>query len=194
MPCPTGSPQTPSAAEPPRLWPRLLPRQLPRLLPRQLPRLRPAAGLPRSRSCRAVTLSGVLALSGLVAACEPASHEPRDPPSHPSAGQSRLDTAVDPAALAPADVREQGRRLLAQYQCGRCHRIPGVEGAVSDYAVPLDRFGRRSYIAGRIPNTPDRLVAWLRDPQSLVAGTAMPDLGVDDADARSMAAWLGGLR
>lgn len=89
---------------------------------------------------------------------------------------------------------EAGRRLLSHYQCGRCHRIPGVDAAIGDVAVPLDRFGRRSYIAGRVPNTPDRLAAWLVRPEALVPGTAMPNLGVTDDDARRMARYLGSLQ
>ncbi len=101
-----------------------------------------------------------------------------------------LAGCVDP----PAADREAGRRLLAQYPCGRCHRIPGVEAATGDVAVPLERFGRRSYIAGRIPNTPEHLVTWLIRPDALVPGTTMPDLGVSEQDARRMAAYLGALK
>jgi cytochrome c2 len=89
--------------------------------------------------------------------------------------------------------REAGRRLLAQYRCGSCHRIPGVEAAIGDVAVPLEHFGQRSYIAGRVPNTPDHLVRWLVRPDALVPGTTMPDLGVSEQDARRMAAYLGAL-
>ena len=89
---------------------------------------------------------------------------------------------------------EWGRLLMAQYQCGRCHAIPGVAGARGRLAVPLDAFGARSYIAGRIPNRPAALVRWIVDPPSLVPGTAMPNLGVSAAEAHDIAAYLGRLR
>jgi len=89
---------------------------------------------------------------------------------------------------------ERGRLLMAQYQCGRCHAIPGVAGARGKLAVPLDAFGARSYIAGRIPNRPATLVRWIVDPPSLVPGTAMPNLGVSAVEAHDIAAYLGRLR
>jgi cytochrome c2 len=57
--------------------------------------------------------------------------------------------------------------------------------------VTLESFGRRSYIAGRVPNRPELLQRWLIEPASLVPGTAMPAMGVSKADARDMAAYLG---
>lgn len=83
---------------------------------------------------------------------------------------------------------------MAQYQCGRCHAIPGVEAADGRIGPPLAAFGRRSYIAGQIPNRDELLRLWLMRPQSLVPDTTMPALGVGAADARDMAAYLSSLR
>ena len=102
-------------------------------------------------------------------------------------------TDAQPAGPLDGDA-ERGRRLMAQYQCGRCHAIPGVAGARGKLAVPLDAFGARSYIAGRIPNRAVTLVRWIVDPPSLVPGTAMPNLGVSAAEAHDIAAYLGRLR
>ena len=60
----------------------------------------------------------------------------------------------------------------------------------AEVGPPLDRYGRRVYIAGRLPNTPENLTAWLRAPQRYEPGGAMPDLGVTDRDARDIAAYL----
>jgi cytochrome c1 len=84
----------------------------------------------------------------------------------------------------------RGRLLLAQYQCGACHRIPGVDGARSLTGPALDTFGRRSYVAGFLPNYPDALVRWIVDPPAVKPGTAMPAMGVPAEDARHMAAYL----
>jgi cytochrome c1 len=59
---------------------------------------------------------------------------------------------------------------------------------------PLTGFGTRVYIAGTVPNDPDALVQWIRDPRSLQPRTAMPDVGVSEADARHLAAYLYTLR
>jgi cytochrome c2 len=95
---------------------------------------------------------------------------------------------------ARADDAERGRRLLAQYQCGSCHVIPGVAGASGRSAPPLEAFGKRSYIAGQAPNQRDALVRWIIAPTSLVPGATMPAMGAGPADARDMAAYLLHLR
>jgi len=91
---------------------------------------------------------------------------------------------------APRAAIERGQRLLAQYQCGSCHAIPGVASAGGQAASSLAGFGARSYIAGRLPNQPALLAQWIAKPQSLVPGTLMPDMGVTPADANDMAAYL----
>jgi cytochrome c len=98
-------------------------------------------------------------------------------------------------APLPGDTDpEAGRRLIVSYGCGNCHRIPGIRGARGDVGPPLTRFGRRSFIAGEIPNTPVNLVQWIMAPQSVESGTAMPTLGVPQSEARQIAAYLFTLR
>jgi cytochrome c2 len=99
---------------------------------------------------------------------------------------------MKPAVAGGDPARGQG--LMAQYQCTACHAIPGVPGAAGNAGPPLDGFGRRSYIAGGIPNTPGALARWLDNPQSMKPGTPMPDLGVSLEEARHMAAYLATLR
>ena len=86
--------------------------------------------------------------------------------------------------------RDRGRTLMTHYQCGSCHATPGVPSAPAPVAPSLEGFGRRSYIAGRLPNDPATLQRWLQDPPALVPGTTMPRLGVTPADARDMAGYL----
>ena len=43
-------------------------------------------------------------------------------------------------------------------------------------------------------NSPANLVRWIRDPQGVVPGNAMPNMGVSDAEARDIAAYLYTLR
>ncbi len=85
---------------------------------------------------------------------------------------------------------DTGRQLVAQYQCGACHKIPEARGAGGEVGPTLEGFGKLSYIAGRIPNQPDRLVAWLIDPPALKPGTAMPAMGLTEQEARHIAAFL----
>jgi cytochrome c len=104
--------------------------------------------------------------------------------------------ATDSAAPLPSAARADpllGQRLITQYQCGSCHAIPGVAAARGRLGPSLQAFGKRSYIAGRVPNHPDALAQWLVAPASLVPDTAMPAMGVSDEEARHMAAYLGRL-
>jgi cytochrome c1 len=87
-----------------------------------------------------------------------------------------------------------GQAALYAYDCGVCHRIPGVRGATGLVGPPLEAFGKRVYIAGRFKNDQDMLVRWIIDPPALAPSTAMPAVGVDERDARDIAAYLLRLR
>lgn len=98
-------------------------------------------------------------------------------------------------AGADADTNiARGRLLIAQYQCGSCHTIPGVPASRGQVAPSLASFGQRSYIAGRLANNPETLARWIASPQTMVPGTVMPSMGTSAADARAMAAYLSSLR
>lgn len=83
-----------------------------------------------------------------------------------------------------------GRHLIYNYGCGSCHIIPGVAEAKGTVGPPLGGVGSRIYIAGTLVNTPQNLVQWIAKPQEINAGTAMPDLGVTEQQARDIAAYL----
>lgn len=89
---------------------------------------------------------------------------------------------------------KEAPRAMRDYGCNSCHTIPGVQGANSLVGPPLTAFARRRFIGGRVPNSPEELVLWIRNPQAVKPGTAMPNLGVSDQDARNMAAYLYTLR
>ena len=109
-------------------------------------------------------------------------------------GFALLLAAIAACAPAQAGDAERGRRLAERYHCGACHVIPGVPAARGRIGSSLAGFGRRSYIAGRLPNEALLLERWLVEPAALVPGTAMPAMGVSAADARDMAAYLRSLQ
>jgi mono/diheme cytochrome c family protein len=94
----------------------------------------------------------------------------------------------------PAPDRARGKHALEQYACATCHEIPGVTGATVPVGPSLRQLASRSYLAGTLPNTRDNLIRWLRSPQAVKPGSAMPDLGVSERDARDMGAFLSELR
>ena len=91
---------------------------------------------------------------------------------------------------AAAVNAERGKRAFLQYGCATCHDIPGVVGADAPVGPPLANMGQRGAIAGLLANNPENMVRWIREPQRLHPGSAMPDLGVKEPDARDMAAYL----
>lgn len=95
---------------------------------------------------------------------------------------------------ATGGVAERGRAVLERRDCGVCHTIPGVRGARGAVGPPLTDFGRRTYIAGEVPNSPENLVRWVMDPHAIEPGTAMPDVGLEEQEARDVAAYLYTLR
>jgi cytochrome c1 len=72
--------------------------------------------------------------------------------------------------------------------------IPGIKGADGLVGPPLILFARRTYVAGELPNTPDNLIRWIRDPPAVEPRTAMPALGLTEQQARDVAAYLYTLR
>jgi cytochrome c len=87
-----------------------------------------------------------------------------------------------------------GKDAIVAFGCGACHTIPGVPGAQGMVGPPLAQFASRAYIAGEVPNTERDLIRWIMTPQSIEPGTAMPNLGVNQAQARDIAAYLYTLR
>lgn len=83
-----------------------------------------------------------------------------------------------------------GLEAIQRYGCGACHRIDGVPGAYGTVGPTLQQIGERAYIAGKLSNSPENLQQWIRFPQRIVPGNAMPDLDVSEIDARDIAAYL----
>ena len=98
--------------------------------------------------------------------------------------------ALHPYQLAMNGNPHTGRQLIVSYGCGSCHTIPGIYQARGMVGPPLYFWSRRTMIAGELPNTPGNLVRWLKNPPAVEPGTAMPDLGLSDQQARDISAYL----
>jgi cytochrome c2 len=104
------------------------------------------------------------------------------------------DPEITAAEILPGADSKRGKELIQRYGCGSCHSIPGVPGADALVGPALERFGLRSFIAGRLPNTPDNLVTWIHNPKQVDEKTAMPNIGISKNDAVHIARYLYGLR
>ena len=74
--------------------------------------------------------------------------------------------------------------------CAACHEIPGIDWPRGAAGPSLKGFGARPMLAGRFPNRPDLVTAWLIDAPSLAPETGMPPMPLTEAEARDVAAWL----
>jgi len=118
--------------------------------------------------------------SAVAAAPQPTPRAPSEPPL----------PALTPAPDVPGDP-EEGRRLFLASGCGGCHTLDGLRGATGVAGPNLTNVALRPTLAGeRLPNTPENLARWIRDPPALKPDTPMPKLGLTDAQARDLAAFL----
>lgn len=99
------------------------------------------------------------------------------------------DKAEAPRALADADPAE-GLRLIRSHGCAACHSIPGVAWPKGRTGGALAGVGARPMIAGRLPNQPDVMAAFVREAPSLLPDTGMPPMPLTETEARDVAAYL----
>jgi cytochrome c2 len=87
-----------------------------------------------------------------------------------------------PEAAADVSLAARGRRMVAKYECNRCHVIEGVAAATVDY----DCAGcHRQIMAGTFDTTPEQLHEWQQGVRSLL------DVPTLTATNRFRRAWLG---
>lgn len=104
-------------------------------------------------------------------------------------GHQRTRMREHAAATVGGDPR-RGEAMFIQYGCGSCHSVKNVRTATGMVGPPLDGIALRVMIAGHLSNTPENMEKWIRDPQQVSPGTAMPDLNVGAGDARDITAFL----
>jgi cytochrome c oxidase assembly factor CtaG/cytochrome c2 len=104
------------------------------------------------------------------------------------------NSVLIPSEMLHGTDRTRGKELLQAYGCHTCHTIPGIPGAAGTVGPPLSAVGRRTYLAGRITNTPENMTRWIHDPKSVDEKTAMPVTGITESEARHVVRYLFSLR
>jgi mono/diheme cytochrome c family protein len=112
---------------------------------------------------------GVLSLTVLLGAC--------------------ADKTDPPTTIAGADAAA-GLEIIERVGCASCHVIPGVRWPSGIAGPSLQGFADSPMIAGRLPNQPSVLVAFLIDAPSLAPDTGMPPMPLTQEEARDVAAYL----
>jgi cytochrome c len=87
------------------------------------------------------------------------------------------------------DVR-RGKSAFRKYGCGTCHEIHGEQTAQGHVGPSFHDFAEQAYLPGGLASNPENLVRWIRHPREVEPLTAMPELGVNERDARDLAAYL----
>ena len=94
--------------------------------------------------------------------------------------QSSLD---DPQARA-------GRDVFLATACINCHTIKGTQ-AMGTFGPDLTHLMSRETLgAGTVPNTAEKLRAWVRDPQTIKEGCNMPNMQLTDNELNQIVAYL----
>ncbi len=104
----------------------------------------------------------------------------------------------DLRAPEPPDTSDplvaKGAQAFITSACIGCHRIGGTPAA-GVIGPDLTYFARRHTIAaGMMPNTPENLAKWLKNPPGVKAGSLMPNLNLNDETVQALVAYLGSLK
>ena len=114
------------------------------------------------------------------------------------------DTKLIPEELVP--VRTVGKLVLNRNpdnyfaeteQVAFClsHIIPGIDGPQGSLGPTLAGIATRPMLSnGTVQNTPANLARFVQTPQALNPQSSMPPIGLSDADAEAIAAYLQTLR
>ncbi|MCS7087309.1 MAG: cytochrome c oxidase subunit II [Thermoflexales bacterium] len=104
-------------------------------------------------------------------------------------------SAAASVAVEPGDP-ERGRNYFMNSACVACHYIEGTKAQGKVAPRDLTRFATYPTIAqvDGLENNAENLRRWLKDPQSLKPGTAMPNLNLKAQDVEDLVAYLLTLR
>ena len=89
---------------------------------------------------------------------------------------------------------DAGKQAIRRRGCESCHAIEAARSEQGKVGPPLVGIASRAQIAGILPNQPDQMIRWIREPQHVLPGNGMPDQGIGTREARDIAAYLYTLR
>jgi cytochrome c oxidase subunit II len=99
-----------------------------------------------------------------------------------------------PAAYLLSESSKKGSKLFQQLTCINCHTINGTN-AKGQAAPDLTHFASRQTLGAVIlPNTPENLALWLKNPQAVKPAILMPNLKLTDAQVGNLTDYLESLQ
>jgi cytochrome c oxidase subunit 2 len=112
----------------------------------------------------------------------------------PVAFDAWAEAQRQPAAEPTEALRVRGKEVFMGSTCAMCHAIEGTDAA-GRQAPSLTHVGsQRTLAAGRLANTPERMAAWITDPQAHKPGVNMPAHHFAREDLQALVAYLQGLK
>jgi cytochrome c oxidase subunit 2 len=83
------------------------------------------------------------------------------------------------------EVVQTGASLFVTKSCLACHRKNSSTSCPS-----LINFAEKPLIVGKVPNTPENLRKWLKNPTSIKKGSRMPNLGLADEEIELLVEYI----
>jgi cytochrome c oxidase subunit 2 len=123
---------------------------------------------------------------------------PPPPPAAPP-GKDTVRTTSAGASLEPPPAQTpagaDGQKLFLTKGCAGCHSLVSLNAPKGMLGPNLANIGARSWIAaGTLQNTDENLAHWIRVPQEVKHGVLMPNLGLSETEAQTIAAYLRTIR
>jgi cytochrome c oxidase subunit 2 len=113
-----------------------------------------------------------------------ASAKPQAEAGAPSGG---LQPRIDPKSIGNVEL---GREFWILRGCSGCHLAPGIPGG-GQIGPNQAHFADRPTIAGGVlPNRPESVERWLKDPPAVKPGTLMPNLSLTEDQIKDLTAFL----
>jgi len=103
------------------------------------------------------------------------------------AAAQKLDAALDPRM-------ESARATFLSLSCINCHAVSGTP-ATGTFGPDLSHLMSRSTLgSGVIPNTPENLRSWVKDPQAIKRGNLMPNMQLNSRELDEIVIYLSSLK
>lgn len=113
----------------------------------------------------------------------------------PQEFQSWVEQQARPAAAPQSPEAQRGEQLFTAVGCAACHAVNGRIQPAAEAGPNLTHLASRATIgAGVLENTPENLARWLRNPQEVKPGNAMPSTPLTPDEVAALTAYLGELR
>jgi len=103
------------------------------------------------------------------------------------AAAQKMDAASDPQL-------ESARTTFLSLNCISCHTVSGTI-ATGTFGPNLTHLMSRATLAsGMVPNTPENLRAWVKDPQAIKHGNLMPNMQLNSRELDEVVKYLSSLK